>query len=51
MVFEKEKLRFIIPGNVGGERITIALPTPAADFEEFLPRAQKVLDTVEWKGV
>ena len=50
VVFEKEKLRFIVLGNVEGEGVIIALEAPAGDFEEFLPKAQKVLDTVEWKG-
>jgi hypothetical protein len=48
--FEKEKLRFIVLENVGGERVTIAVEAPAEDFEEFLPKAQEVIDTVEWKG-
>jgi len=26
------------------------LEAPAGDFREFLPKAQRVLDTVEWKG-
>ena len=50
VVYEKEKVRFIVLEDVGSERVTIAVETPAVDFEEFLPKAQKVLDTVEWKG-
>jgi hypothetical protein len=50
VVYEKGKLRFIVLENVKGERVIIALEAPAGDFEEFLPKAQKVLDTVEWKG-
>ena len=50
VVYEKEKVRFIVLKDVRGERVTIALEAPAVDFEEFLPQAQKVLDSVEWKG-
>jgi hypothetical protein len=50
VVYEKEKLRFIVLEDVGGERVTIVVEAPAVDFEEFLPKAQKVIDTVEWEG-
>ena len=50
VVFEEEKVRFIVLEDVGGERVTIAVEAPAADFEEFLPKAQQVIDTVEWEG-
>jgi hypothetical protein len=30
--------------------VTIFLFGPTADFEGFLPKVQKVLNTVEWKG-
>jgi hypothetical protein len=49
VAFEKEKLRFIVLENVGDERVTIALETRAADFGEFLPKAQEVIDTVQWR--
>ena len=50
VVFEKEKLRFIVLEDVGGERVVMAIEAPAADFEAFLPKAQAVLKTVEWEG-
>ncbi len=50
VAYEKEQVRFIVLEDVGGERVTIAVEAPAADFEEFLPKAQKVIDTVEWEG-
>ncbi len=50
VAYEKEKVRFIVLEDVGGERVTIAVEALAVDFEEFLPKAQKVIDTVEWKG-
>jgi hypothetical protein len=50
VVYEKEKLRFIVLEDFGGERVTIVVEAPAEEYEEFLPKAQKVLNTVEWKG-
>jgi hypothetical protein len=49
--FEKEKLRFIVLEDVGGERVMVVVEAPGEDFEEFLPKAQEVMDTVEWKGL
>jgi hypothetical protein len=51
VVYEKEKLRFIVLEDVGGERVTIVAEAPAEEFEEFAPKAQRVLDSVEWKDV
>jgi hypothetical protein len=42
--------RLIILGGVEGKKVIIDVGGPSRTFEEFLPRAQKVLDTVEWKG-
>ena len=50
VAYEKEKVRFIVLEDVGGERVTIAVEALAVDFEEFLPKAQKVIDTVQWRG-
>jgi hypothetical protein len=47
---ESEKYRFIVLDDVGGETVTILFGGPAVEFEETLPKAQKVLDTVEWQG-
>jgi hypothetical protein len=47
---EAEKHRIIMLEDVEGETVTIMFGGPAVDFEEFLPKAQKVLDTVEWGG-
>jgi hypothetical protein len=30
--------------------VTIGILGPAKRFDEFLPKAQKVFDTVEWEG-
>jgi hypothetical protein len=50
-VYEKERVRFVVLEDVGGERVIISAETLATDFEGFLPKAQKVLDSVEWEGV
>jgi hypothetical protein len=50
VVYEKERVRFIVLEDVEGESVTIAVEAPAVGFEGFLPKAQKVIDTVEWKG-
>ena len=36
--------------KVKGETTSIALTTPAVKFDKFVSVAQKVLDTVWWKG-
>jgi uncharacterized protein YjbI with pentapeptide repeats len=46
---EGYKDRFIIV-DVGDETVIIDVGTQADRFDEFFPKAQKVLDTVEWKG-
>jgi hypothetical protein len=45
-----DKIRFIVLDNVKGQTVTIYFVSPAVDFEEFLPTAQKVLDSVKWSG-
>jgi hypothetical protein len=44
-----DKVRIIVLEDVKGGPVTIMLWSQAADFEEFLPRAQKLLKTVEWE--
>jgi hypothetical protein len=43
------KDRFVIV-DVGDETVIIDVAAPADEFVDFLPKAQKVLDTVEWKS-
>jgi hypothetical protein len=43
------KDRFVIV-DVEGESVVINVAAPADEFDGFLPKAQKVLDTVEWVG-
>ena len=47
---EGDKSRFIVLEDVRGETVTIIVEARAVDFEEFLPKAEKVLDSVEWRG-
>ena len=48
--YEGFRDRFAIV-DVGGETVVIDVAAPADKFDEFLPKAQEVLDTVEWEGV
>jgi hypothetical protein len=47
---EGEKIRFIVLEDVEGETVTIGFSSLAGDFDKFVPEAQKVLDSVEWRG-
>jgi hypothetical protein len=49
MGYEGFKDRFVIV-DVEGETVIIDVAAPPDRFDDFLPKAQKVLDTVEWKG-
>ena len=46
-----DKLRLIVLDDVKGETVTLGVVSPATEFDEFAPEAQKVLDSVEWRGV
>ena len=50
VILEEAKHRFIVLEGVRGETVIVAFGAPAVDFEEFLPEAQKMLKTVDWKG-
>ena len=45
-----EKIRFIVLEDVKGQTVTIFVEATALGFEEFLPKAQQVIEMVEWKG-
>ena len=49
-VGKSEKYRFIVLDDVEGQTVTIFFGGPAVEFDESLPKAQKVLDTVKWEG-
>jgi hypothetical protein len=44
-----EKIRFVILDKVKGETVTIAIFSSTDQFDNFVPRAEKILDSVEWK--
>jgi hypothetical protein len=44
------KQRLIVSEDVKGETLTRGFTSPATEFDEFAPEAQKVLDSVEWEG-
>ena len=48
-LFEGDKVRLIVLDDVKGETVTIGFGSPATEFDEFAPEAQKVIDTVEWR--
>jgi hypothetical protein len=48
-LFGRSKARFIVLENVKGETVTIAVSAPAAKFDEFWPKVQTVLKSIEWK--
>ena len=45
-----DKARMIVLEDVKGETVTIGIGSPAPTFDEFLPKAQKVLHSVMWSG-
>jgi hypothetical protein len=45
-----EKIRFIVLEDVKGKTVTIFVESSALGFEEFLSKAQKVVDSVKWTG-
>ena len=50
-LLEGDKVGGIVLEDVGGETVTIGFVSPASEFEEFVPEAQKVIDTVKWRGL
>jgi hypothetical protein len=50
LLVEGEKVRVIVLEDVEGETVTIGFVSPASEFGEFAPEAQKVIDTVKWRG-
>jgi hypothetical protein len=49
-VYKGEKLRFIVLEDVKGQTIITWVEASASSFDEFLPKAQKVLDSTKWGG-
>jgi hypothetical protein len=44
------KLRLIVLEDVQGETVTLGFVSPASTFDEFAPKAQKVVDSVKWRS-
>ena len=44
---DKGRVTFL---DVEGETVTISISSPAIVFDDFVPEAQKVIDTVKWRG-
>lgn len=49
-ITEKGKDRFAALEDVEGETVVVIVSAPVITFDEFSPKAQQVLNTVEWEG-
>ena len=49
-LFEGDKAGVIVLEDIGGETVTIGFSSPASEFGELAPEAQKVLDSIKWRG-
>ncbi len=47
---EGQKVRVIVLEDVKGETVTIGIGSPTTEFDEFALEAQRVLDSVRWRG-
>ena len=47
---EEAKTRLVILEDVEGSTVVIDINASPSEFDEFVPEAEKVLDTVEWGG-
>ena len=47
---EPKKRKVIVLEDVKGSMVTIDFGSSASDFDDFLPEAQKVVDSVKWGG-
>ena len=47
---EGNKTRIVVLEDVKGDTVVLDIGTSATEFDEFMPEAQKVLDTVKWGG-
>jgi hypothetical protein len=50
LLIEGEKAGLIVFEDMKGKTVTMGFSSPASEFDEFAPEAQKVIDTVEWRG-
>jgi hypothetical protein len=49
-VAKGDKARGIVLDDVGGDTVVIGFVGPADEFDGYAPEAQKVIDTVQWRG-
>ena len=49
-IWVEDSARMIVLGDVEGETVIMGFVSPDAEFDEHALEAQKVLDTVEWRG-
>jgi hypothetical protein len=47
---QEDKARMIVLEDVEGETVMTGFAIPASEFDDHAPEAQKVLDTVQWRG-
>ena len=47
---EGDRVGVIVLKDLEGETVLIGFVSPASEFGEHAPEAQKVLDSVEWRG-
>ncbi len=50
LLVEGDKVGVIVLEDVEGETVTIGFVSPASEFGEHAPEAQKVLESVKWRG-
>ncbi len=50
VLFEGDKARMIVLEDVRGETVITGFGIRATEFDGHAPEAQKVIDTVEWRG-
>ena len=49
-VAKGEKVGWVVLEDVRGDTVVIGFLAPADEFDEHAPEAQKVIDTVQWRG-
>jgi hypothetical protein len=50
ILWQEDKARMIVLEDVRGETVITGFALRAAEFDDHAPEAQKVLDTVQWRG-
>ena len=50
ILWQEDKARLIVLEDVEGETVVTGFAIRAVEFDEHAPEAQKVLDTVRWRG-